>query len=258
MLMRKMILMALVVAVVVGCSVKEDRTVCPSRLVLDLSGVDTSLVKSLNLMAVLDGRVVLQDKLFVADFDEEYVADVPHGKLLVNVWGGGEDRAPFNDGLIIPYGCECPPLYMHSFEADTRGEAFRQVVELCKNHCRLTVKMDGVAEIPYSLTFKGNVDGYMQNGLPSSGDFSCVAYPSGLGESEALMPRQLDSSLLLEVDDNSSVSKVFAIGEYILASGYDWTEKDLKDVTICLDFYVTDMKITIQGWDKEYIYDIIL
>ena len=258
MFMRKMIYATLVAGVVTGCSIKEDRSECPSRLILDLSDVDTSFVKSLNVRAVLDGEIVLQDKVVAKDFACDYVADVPHGELLVNVWGGGEGRASFNDGLIIPYGCECPPLYMHSFEADTRGESFRQVVELCKNHCRLTVKMDGVDQIPYSLTFKGNVDGYRQDGLPSSGDFSCVAYPSGLGESDALMPRQLDSSLLLEVDDNSSVSKVFAIGEYISASGYDWTEKDLKDVTICLDFYVTDMKITVQGWDKEYIYDIIL
>ena len=258
MFMRKMIYVVLTAGLAIGCSIKEDRNDCPSRLILDLSGVDTSFVKFLNIRAVLDGEVVLQDKVSAIDFAHEYIADVPHGDLLVNVWGGGEGRASFNDGLIIPYGCECPPLYMHSFGADTRGESCRRVVELCKNYCRLTVKMDGVDQIPYSLTFKGNVDGYMQDGLPSNGDFSCVAYPSGQGESDALMPRQLDSSLLLEVDDNSSVSKVFAIGEYISASGYDWTEKNLKDVTICLDFYVTDMKITVEGWDKEYIYDIIL
>ena len=256
--MRNMIIAVLAAALLIGCSVKEDRNTCPSRLILDLSMVDTSLVKSLNVMAVLDGEIVLQEKVLAKDFGYEYMADVPHGELQVNVWGGGEGRAPFNEGLIIPYGCECPPLYMHSFEADTKGESFRQLVELCKNHCRLTVKMDGVEEIPYSLTFKGNIDGYGQDGLPSNGDFSCVAYPSGQGESDALMPRQLDSSLLLEVDDNSSVTKVFAIGEYISASGYDWTEKNLKDMTICLDFYVTDMKITVEGWDKEYIYDIIL
>ena len=258
MFMKNRIFAALAAMVLIGCSVKEDRYNCPSRLILDFSRVDTSLVKSVSVMAVLDGKEVLQDKVFAENFGREYVADVPHGELKVNIWGGGEERDPLFEDLIIPYGCECPPLYMHSFEADTNGESFRQIVDLSKNHCRLTVKMDGVEEIPYSLTFKGNVDGYGQDGMPSIGDFSCVAYPSGQGESDALMPRQLDSSLLLEVDDNSSVTKVFAIGEYISASGYDWTEKNLKDVTVYLDFYVTDMKITVEGWDKEYIYDIIL
>ena len=147
---------------------------------------------------------------------------------------------------------------MHSFIADTEGELWRETVRLRKNHCRLTVMMDGVEEIPYSLTFKGNVDGYRLDGLPSSGDFSCVAYPSGTSESQALLPRQTDSSLLMEVDDGTSVTKTFAIGEYISSSGYDWTAADLEDMTIVLDYYITFIKITIREWDREYVYNITL
>ena len=111
--------------------------------------------------------------------------------------------------------------------------------------------------MPYSLTFSGNVDGYGLDGLPSAGDFSCVAYPGDDGGSQALLPRQLDSSLLLEIDDNSSTVKTFAVGEYIAGSGYDWSAENLDDITIVLEYYVTYIKITIQGWDKEYSYDMI-
>ena len=249
---------ALVMVSFVGCSVKEDREACPCRLVLDLAKVDSSLVRSLNLLAVMDGHVVLSDRIDAEDFGRDYVNDLPHGDVRISIWGGGEGYLPEDQGLVIPYGCECPPIYMQSFMADTRGESYGCQVDLGKSQCRLTIQMDGVERIPYSLTFKGNVDGYRTDGYPSSGDFACVAYPGDLGESVALMPRQLDSSLILEVDDGTAVPKVFAVGEHIAASGYDWSEKNLKDVTVILDYYITYMRIMVQGWDKEYVYDIIL
>ena len=256
--MRKIVLLMLALVSVAACSVKEDRSDCPARLILDFKDVDTADFKSLNLLVTHAGETVFSDIVSADDFAEDYVRDVPHGSLRVNVWAGDGDRVVHEHGVVIPYGCECPPIYMHSFIADTEGELWRETVRLRKNHCRLTVMMDGVEKIPYSLTFKGNVDGYRLDGQPSSGDFSCVAYPSGTSESQALLPRQTDSSLLMEVDDGTSVTKTFAIGEYISSSGYDWTAADLEDMTIVLDYYITFIKITIREWDREYVYNITL
>lgn len=256
--MRKIVLLMLALVSVAACSVKEDRSDCPARLILDFKDVDTADFKSLNLLVTHAGETVFSDIVSADDFAEDYVRDVPHGSLRVNVWASYGDRVDHERGVVIPYGCECPPIYMHSFIADTEGELWRETVRLRKNHCRLTVMMDGVEKIPYSLTFKGNVDGYRLDGLPSSGDFSCVAYPSGTSESQALLPRQTDSSLLMEVDDGTSVTKTFAIGEYISSSGYDWTAADLEDMTIVLDYYITFIKITIREWDREYVYNITL
>ena len=256
-MMRIIILMIACMCCMLSCSVKEDRTDCPCRMILDFSQVDTSKVKSLNILVTSDDGMVLNEVVSSEDFLSEYVRDVPHGRLRVNVWGGGEVRAHGGYGIVIPYGCECPPLYMDSFEGDAGGESFRKVVNLHKNHCQLTVLIEGMETMPYSLTFSGNVDGYGLDGLPSTGDFSCVAYPGDDGGSQALLPRQLDSSLLLEIDDNSSTVKTFAVGEYIAGSGYDWSAENLDDITIVLDYYVTYIKITIQGWDKEYSYDMI-
>lgn len=257
-MMRKIVLLMLALVSVAACSVKEDRSDCPARLILDFKDVDTADFKSLNLLVTHAGETVFSDIVSADDFAEDYVRDVPHGSLRVNVWASYGDRVDHERGVVIPYGCECPPIYMHSFIADTEGELWRETVRLRKNHCRLTVMMDGVEKIPYSLTFKGNVDGYRLDGLPSSGDFSCVAYPSGTSESQALLPRQTDSSLLMEVDDGTSVTKTFAIGEYISSSGYDWTAADLEDMTIVLDYYITFIKITIREWDREYVYNITL
>jgi hypothetical protein len=52
--------------------------------------------------------------------------------------------------------------------------------------------------------------------------------------------------------------KTFAIGEYLQAGGYDWTAEELEDATVILDYYITGIRITYKGWDKEYSYDITL
>ena len=251
------IVISLFAMLMTGCSIKEDRSECPCRLVLDFSAVDTVNIKSLSVYAMSEGEIVFSDVIFASDFDHLYERDVPRCSLYVNVWSGDEGRAN-RKGVVIPFGCECPPIYMSSFVADATGEICRKRIVVHKNHCRLTVKVEGASHIPYSLTFYGNIDGYSLDGNPSSGDFSCVAYPDEKGGAQALLPRQLDSSLLMEVDDGLSGSKAFAIGQYITSSGYDWTTDSLEDITVILDYYVTYVQVLIQRWDNEYLYNITL
>ena len=257
-MMLRLVYIALTMAFAISCSIKENRTDCPCSLVLDFSEIDTVHVKSLDILATYEGVMLFRESIEAKDFKDEFIRDVPHGDIRLNVWCIGEERIDNEHGVVIPYGCECPLLYMKSFVADTRGELCRETVLVHKNFCRLTVLVEGVEEPPYSITFKGNVDGYSLDGLPSEGDFSCVAYPGESGDLQAGLPRQVDASLLLEVDDDTSVLKTFALGEYIVNSGYDWTAEELEDLTVTLDYQITHIGITISGWDKEYFYNIIL
>ena len=253
--MKNMLSVAFCLIMTVACSVKENRQLCPCRLVLDLSEIDTSKVKMVNVLAVSSGNIVFSDSVHAEDFRALYERKVSHEEMRVMLWGveSGDDR------LLIPYGCESPSYHMYAFDADTSGEVCRETVGLWKNFCRMTVLFEGRDDIPYRLTFRGNVDGYGIDGLPSDGVFSCVAYPSGDGSSQVVLPRQMDSSLLLDVEDEDSrITKTFAIGEYMSKSGYDWTSENLKDATVILDYHVTGISITFKGWDEEYIYDIIL
>lgn len=253
---KKSVVFAFALSVLaVSCSVKEDRQACPCRLVLHLDAIDTSLVNTLYVRAVSSEALVFLDTLSTIGLSETYVRDVPHDDIVVTVWGSSRGDAD----LIIPYGKECPSLYMDAFHADTHGEICHKDVRLYKNHCRLTVLLDGRDDLPYSLTFRGHVNGYGMDGLPSEGSFSCVAYPGQGKGMSAAVPRQLDSSLLLDVqDEGTSIIRTFALGEYLEQSGFDWQEKDLKDATIVVDYSVTGIRITYKGWDKEYHYDIIL
>lgn len=259
--MGKMLSGLLAVAVMLfacaGCSVKEDRDVCPGRLMLDFSGVDAS-VGSLDLLVTGPDGVVLRDVVASSGFGKEYVKEVPHGMLDVNVWSGAGEFVDEDAGLVIPVGCECPPVHMQSFTADTRGEICRVNVELHKNHCCLTVKLRGREVMPYSLAVRGNVDGYALDGSPRNGEFCCMAYPEEENAITVRVPRQVDASLMLEVDDGNEIRKSFAIGEYIRASGYDWDSEDLSDVTVTLDYYITYVTVQVQEWDEEFVFDLVL
>lgn len=230
---------------------------CPGRLMLDFGGVDASL-GSLDLLVTWPGGVILRDVVVPSVFGDEYIRDVPHGMLDVNVWSGAGEYVENESGLVIPLGSECPPVHKHSFIADTRGEIWRQEVELHKNYCCLTVKLKGEDVMPYSLVVSGNVDGYTLDGSPRKGEFRCVAYPEGEGEITVRVPRQIDASLMLEVEDDNGIRKLFAVGEYIKASGYDWDSENLGDVTVTLDYYITGITVLVQKWDEEFVYDLVL
>ena len=69
--MRRLVYIALLVAVAGGCSIKEDRDDCPCRLIMDFSEIDTVLVKSLNVLATCNGKTVFSDHVFAYEFEEE-------------------------------------------------------------------------------------------------------------------------------------------------------------------------------------------
>ena len=89
------------------------------------------------------------------------------------------------------------------------------------------------------------------------GDFEFLL--NGVGADHgyvAVLPRQVDASLVLEIDDGKGNSKVFALGQYMIASGYDWNEPDLEDVTVTLDYALTELRLVVNGWESVYRYDV--
>jgi len=242
-----------------SCFVKEDRDLYPGRLILDFSSVDTSVVESLYVL-IADSKGNLFSGMVTSDeFAQDYIMEVPRGETRINIWNIADYVMTREGGLTIPYGCECPCLYMDSFVTHVKGDMVRETVEIHKNYCMLTILVEGMESIPYSFTLEGNVSGYGFDGLPAVGDFSCVAYPGGgKGEVCVSLPRQIDDSLLLGLEDDNGNIKTFAVGEYMRTSGYDWNAPDLEDVTVIIDYYITSVSIKIQGWDEEYVYDIVL
>lgn len=251
-----MLLFALSFISCAGCSVKENRGVCPCQLVLDFSEVDTVSVKSVDLFLRKDGELILNDVVVKEEFSEDYFAYVPRTGLRLCVWSG--TGGTLADSLLIPYGEECPPVYIHSSHVDALGESARDVVMMRKNFCLMTLNVKMSVHPAISLAVSGNVDGYDVYGVPSEGDFMVRLYPESDDTFCIRLPRQLDDSLVMEIDTGDKVIRRYPIGRYIAESGYDWTAPDLEDIVIDMDFAVTYLSMVIQGWEKEYRFDVVI
>ena len=239
-----------------SCSVKEDRAMCPCRLILDFSSNDTVSVRSAQLLVNASEGFSLADTLICEDFEAEYVVSVPRGEVNVLAWYGGEAFVHRNEGLKIPYGEDCPEVYMDFFTVEAAGETTRGEVKMMKNHCRATIYVKTEETFPYRLLVKGDVDGYDTDGLPSYGSFMYELELSETMIGQVTLPRQMDESLCLEVYEGDSVLKVFTLGRYISATGYDWSAEQLEDLTLSLDYSHNIIGISIGEWDKEHHFDI--
>ena len=241
-----------------GCSVKESRDGCPCRLVMDFTDVDTVAVRDVRLY-VDDGQECVCDmELEACDFFPECSFSVPRSRLYVNVYELDGGFLEHGEGIRIPYGEDCPLLYMHSAVVDADGELLEEKVALHKNHCLVTLYLDKQDSFAYDLCVKGNVDGYCMDGTPHQGDFSHVLEADDSQVYKAVLPRQVDPSLVLEIDDGTDVLKRFALGEYIVAGGYDWEALDLEDVTVHVDWAMTTVSISVSGWDWVYECEIVI
>lgn len=232
-----------------SCSVKEDRNPCPCLLELDIKGPDGMTSAPVDLFVISQDGYFLRDTVEAWKQEGLYSVSVPRTQLHVSVWSGG-GKYVSEDGLVIPTGMECPRVYMHDSDVVTEGEYCREEVFMRKNHCVLTILAEGDGQEFTGLVLKGNVAGYDMTGKPLRGDFEFA-----LEEDIAVLPRQVDDSLMLELQDSKGNRISFSLGRYIEASGYDWSAPELDDVTVTLDYALTEIRLNVDGWESVYRYD---
>lgn len=251
------VILAVGLMLCMSCSVKEDRMDCPCRLVLDLSANDTALVSSAVLLVNASEGFVYSDVVEAREFGDECVVLVPRGAVEVLGYSCDDGFVSGKEGLVIPYGEDCPEVYMQHLSVEATEEDVYIDVVLRKNYCGATICVATAEDnFPYRLSLRGNVMGYGLDSRPIEGDFM---YEFDLDSNligKVSLPRQMDTSLKLEVSSGAEILKVFALGEYIAAVGYDWTSDDLEDITLTLDYSLTGITISVGEWDEEYHFDI--
>ena len=240
-----------------GC-VKERRGLCPCILKLDLSRLDTALLSYARINIVGPDGFVYDATVDAESFMDEMVIQVPQGDCMMCAYSGEQGLASPQRGLCIPYGRDCPPVYMCASYVNTECEQCREVVLLRKNHCQLSVCVEDSEHFPFGLAIRGPVVGYGADGSPVAGDFYCSMDSVADVEWILSVPRQIDDSMILEVNDGTSVLKTFALGEYIHASGYDWSATDLSDVSVALDLEKQHVMVTVSGWDEIVVMDVVI
>ena len=97
-----------------GCSVKEDRSVCPCRLVLDFSEVDTTLFSYADVKITSPDGCLYEERIESDGFSPEYMVPVPRRQLQLSVWNGRDGLDKAGSYGIQERAC----LFAESFEGD--------------------------------------------------------------------------------------------------------------------------------------------
>lgn len=267
-----------------GCSVKEDRDLCPCTLVLEFPSEDAERLKNgvtVCMRGYSDDGFSLCDTLLAGQAASDGSPDTVSGKWSYSyvVSKGDIDLAVAYsaDGLAgelnssgkwieIDEGRPCPSIWTCCEKVSARADRVTVPVRLHKNFCRIDIQVRDVdgEEFPFKLRVRGNVNGYGLDGRPARGAFLCDAERSetesaGSGHGYAVtVPRQTDDSLILEIVTGDGVAKSFAIGNYIASSGYDWTSADLKDICLEIDYARTVISFTIDKWTHSEQFEVVI
>ena len=266
-----------------GCSVRENRDSCPCLLELDfpdmsaVQGVmDDGIVISLAGLSGNAGGFVLGDTLSTAGGRDgllKWKSAVPRGHILAGAVCGEacvhEPCSPPDAWIKIKSGSGCPKIWTACADVDAAWDCVTVPMVLHKNYTLLTVLVRDASgtPFPFRMEVRGNVCGYAMDGRPVSGMFSApveyledVQYRSGddYVEASVSLPRQNDSSLMLDIVSDDDTTRSFAIGNYMEASGYDWTSPDLKDLTMEIDYSRTVVCIRIGTWRVEEQFEVVI
>lgn len=256
--MKKFVLTAAVLALLAGCSVKEDRSGCPCILDIDFSALDPEVCpETVVAVASAEGTVLL-DSISSQMYGRHFSVPVPKGSLVVDMYSGWPWTFSPGTGFTAGYGEQFPELYLHAEAVSADTEYLEVKAVLHKSYCRVNIYMKSEGKYPYSLSVQGSFCGYDALGAVLPGPFMYAMAPGQDGKCSVCIPRQADSSLRLVIKENENTLREFALGEYIVKSGYDWSLPDLKDIDIEIDYAKTDIVFKVNEWETTISFDVII
>lgn len=240
---------------IVGCSVKEDRTECPMPLLV---------VPGLRAISV-PVRYHLQSEeetvwngVFICDADSTVSIDVPRRYLESFASYSEVDYYDEDGAYCIPIGNECPEIWTHSAMLDATVPVVTDTVDLYRSRACMTFVVTGAGK-NHAMTLQGDVCGFHKDGSPAVGEYICKAGKTGHVDASGRwtigVPRQFDDSLVLEIE-SSGVYRTFPVGRFLDDSGYDWTARSLDDVTIEIDYSDYHVRIRSEAWEHTLSFDI--
>jgi len=231
-------------SIVASCSaVLEDRRACPCALYVEMKDLSEYPVRL-------------------------YVNGTPAGEatcdttLLVRVEKGPEaavlalsGAAPDASGQVrIPYGSQCPPLYVYAGTADCSGDIGHLFLSsfMTRHFSTLSLRFGGAAggRVPFSAAVRGCVGGVsLPGGEPVAGDFRCVLSPDFL----CRLPRQRpEDPLWLDIMLEDGVVRSFPLDVCLREAAFDWEAPQLEDISLQVNLSVTDIRFTLGRWGSSF------
>ena len=250
--MQRLLLLLLSLAALLSCSVKEDRSACPCLLVVSLDRIPGILREEALQLEVLsgDGRICWQDPLR-ADQGPLRV-QVPRGHVRIGAaWDALGTRAK---AVLTPSGSEADSLFAYSAVVPCQAETVTDTVWLHKQWCTLHIQLlSPDAWVLYRMEIQGRWNGLALDDLsPIPGELTVEPRLLRPGLYEGRIPRQGDDGLRLKIFDPDRGPEAvcdYPLGELMRRSGYDWTEPDLRDLTVTLDPTQAEITVEIAPWD---------
>jgi len=229
----------------VSCGIKEDRSACSCRLVLDMDGA-RAFPELLLTLENDDGKQAWT--LYPPKGDA--VLEISRTRYRRIACDPSSYRFDSEEGWIIAEGEDCPEIYLGVKSLDARYDSITDTIILHKQFAVLDIEMNVASDEDAEVTVEGSICGCSPDGAPIPGPFSCHARTLRL-------PRQTDNSLELVLDTPRGSCRI-PIGLYIAASGYDWTAEDLEDISLQIDVAVSSLELNVNGWRRTLSFDILI
>ena len=245
-----------------ACSIKEDREDCPCWLTFDFSGINAGELKDY-CQARLYWSVLWDDGGDSGDLPcdsglESMVVPVPRTHVSFALSCSPLSDGTHFPGLVIPEGSDCPVLYSFAGTVDARMEECLVPVVLHKNYCVMDISLRDLYMDGAEYVLRGDVAGYDESWRPVFGTFSFILSPDSDGYCCASLPRQIDNSLKLCVFRYGELERIFALGEYVAESGYDWDAIDLEDISLEIDYSHSSASFKIDQWKKTLTFTVVI
>ncbi len=234
-----------------SCSIKSDRSACPSLLFMSVSGGDDPGV-SFNVE--LDGEY--QESVHITKVDGIAKAgfDLTKGRGYDVVSFSGVDQ-DWSGEIVL--GEQMPSLYAYACKVDCLSDVEEIEAILQKQFCRVFIDVIG---LDCRVRVRSNVCGIDVKSLaPAPGQFLVVTSPLMRSDKSGArfmvsIPRQIDSALSLELlpPDGDDQKVLFSrnVGADLMGDGIDWNKASLDDVYVSVTYVDNAFSVSVLNWEK--------
>lgn len=275
-LVMKRLFLLLAATAAAGCTILEDRNICPSYLTVDMSGVDKG-IKEWHMWLFNDsGELLHKDTIHRRDYSVPYVAGVPREeKVRCFMWGNIRGATSLNEDyslgtfLLKEDGLPADSLYCCTDMIDTSGEESYLKVLPCKEFATVDIYMDGWIGVDYQvrMTIQCASSGFFVDRRMCGGTTETDLEISDIGNYytrfSGRILRQYDTENLLlklhvkELLANGEEGELLydmsiPIGDYLEENGYNMYEGGMEDISMELDFSYNRFLIRAEDWSAEY------
>lgn len=255
---RWAIVVALLATMILSSScVKEDRSGVPCCLTVYLDEADP---EGIHLGTVLttgnDSGMVSRDTLVIEEHIEDgFEVFVPKGCISLSSLTGLKGTRFRDRAILAPAGTMYDRIFAYSNNLECVWDTEHDSVVFTKQHSVITLmtKEPITGYYPFDMRLRGNscgMDIYTME--PVSGVFDAYASRNRDGTLTVVVPRQFDSSLVLDIISPSGfVDMSFQLGRMIEASGFDWSKSSLDDIEVRVDYASMSITVKVISWENE-------